>query len=58
MEVTKLVAETEEMKKNLSFIASSLKVGTVILPAYELTVFAKKTQQFRKWSFTSSLSHL
>ncbi|CAH3140996.1 unnamed protein product [Porites lobata] len=29
VEVTKLVAETEEMKKNLSFIASSLKVGTL-----------------------------
>ena len=43
MEVTKLVAETEEMKKNLSFIVSSLKVGTVILPAYELTVFASNT---------------
>lgn len=43
MEVTKLVAETEEMKKNLSRIASDLKVGTVVLPAYELTVFASNT---------------
>lgn len=43
MEVTKLVAETEEIKKNLSRIASSLKVGTVVLSAYELTVFASKT---------------
>lgn len=43
MEVTKLVAETEEMKENLSRIASSLKVGTVVLPAYEPTVFASNT---------------
>jgi len=43
MEVTKLVAETKEIKNNLSRIASSLKVGTVVLPAYELTVFASKT---------------